>query len=128
MPGHYLKYKITDNTKSIHQYWEFSSFRKTQTSKSFDEIIDHTHYLLQDSVKLRMVSDRPVGSFLSGGIDSSLITSLMCEYSKKSFDTFTIGSNDLSVDESREASLISSHLGTNHHEINISDLPLKRAC
>lgn len=125
MPGHYLKYKIRDATKSIQQYWELSSFRRTQTRKSFDEIIDHTHSLLQDSVKLRMVSDRPVGSFLSGGIDSSLITSLMCKYATKQFDTFTIGSNDSSVDETREASLIANHLGTNHNEINISDIPLK---
>ena len=74
---------------------------------------------LHSSVKRQIISDVPIGSFLSGGVDSSLITSIMKEYSDTKINTYTIGFEDKSYDESEYASKIANYLGTNHNEIII---------
>ena len=71
--------------------------------------------MLESSVKEHMISDVPIGSFLSGGIDSSLITSLMQKNSIKPIETFSIGFHDKSLDESGYASSVANHLKTNHN-------------
>ena len=76
--------------------------------------------LISDSVRLRMVSDFPVGVFLSGGYDSSLVTSYMCEHSKKKIETFTVGFEDKLINESIYAKKIAKYLGTNHNEFILS--------
>ena len=89
-----------------------------QTSTS--TLIDQLHNKLLSSVKSQIVCDVPVGSFLSGGIDSSLITSLMQSVSPKPINTFSIGFNESSYNESCYAKNIASYLGTNHTEIILS--------
>ena len=90
-----------------------------QTSTS--TLIDQLHNKLLSSVKrVRSFCDVPVGSFLSGGIDSSLITSLMQSVSPKPINTFSIGFNESSYNESCYAKNIASYLGTNHTEIILS--------
>ena len=64
-----------------------------------------------------MVSDVPVGTFLSGGYDSSLITALLVENGHKDLNTFTIGFSDQNYDESHHAKAIAEYLGTDHHEL-----------
>src|SRR5579883_3599763 len=78
--------------------------------------IQQLHELLIDSFSLRMVSDVPVGVFLSGGIDSSLIAAILQKNSSEKLNTFTIGFGNKNFDESHHARKIAEHLGTEHHE------------
>lgn len=77
--------------------------------------------LLRDSVLSRLVSDVPVGAFLSGGIDSSLVTALGAREVGSSFKTFSIGFSDSKFDESRFAGRVARHLGTDHHELIVHE-------
>ncbi|PMV12850.1 asparagine synthetase B, partial [Pseudomonas sp. GW704-F2] len=76
--------------------------------------------LLQDAVGLRMISDVPLGAFLSGGTDSSLIVALMQRISSSRIRTFSIGFDDPSLDESHHAAAVARHLGTDHSAIVVS--------
>ena len=94
-------------------YWKYS---KTENQFINDkDIINQLNLKLYNSIKSRTLSDVPVGSFLSGGIDSTLITTYLNEISKEKINTFTIGFNDKSFDESHYAEKISKYLGTNHY-------------
>ena len=68
-----------------------------------------------------MLSDVPIGAFLSGGIDSSIIAALMQSHSSKPINTFTIGFSEATHDESVHAASVASHLGTQHTKLNVSD-------
>lgn len=85
-PGHYLVWQ--DNKIEIKQYWDVQSTK--QLSSSEEEISQRLLSLLRQTIKKELVSDVPLGSFLSGGIDSSIITTLMTEAQTKPVNTFTI--------------------------------------
>jgi asparagine synthase (glutamine-hydrolysing) len=76
--------------------------------------------LLRDAVSRQMVSDVPIGAFLSGGIDSSTVAALMMQAGKGAVRTFSIGSPDLNFDESKQAAAIAAHLGTVHTEMIVT--------
>ena len=78
--------------------------------------IDHLENLLKTSISGQLLGDVPIGAFLSGGIDSSTVVSIMQSESRKPINTFTIGFEELKYDESKSAKAIASHLGTNHSE------------
>ena len=77
--------------------------------------------ILSKAVKQQMISDVPLGAFLSGGIDSSVIVSLMQSQSTKSIKTFTVGFDDKSFDEFKFASSVAKHLGTEHNTLHVTD-------
>tara|TARA_Y100000589_G_scaffold263543_1_gene254028 strand:+ start:1089 stop:2996 length:1908 start_codon:yes stop_codon:yes gene_type:complete len=113
--GCYLKFDLIE--KKIQGpicYWKHSRIENKIENK-FD-VIKQLDLKLFNSINARKLSDVPVGSFLSGGIDSSLITTYLHEMSDSKIDTFTIGFEDNSFDESKYARKISNFLGTNHHE------------
>ncbi len=108
---------------NIKQYWDFSKTKK-QYKYSEKQIIDSTEDILKQAVSNCMISDVNIASFLSGGIDSSLITALMNEISPSKIKTFTIGFDDKNYDESIYSKKISQHLKTDHNEIIINSKDL----
>ena len=84
------------------------------------ETVERLHGALAEAVNLQMVADVPVGAFLSGGIDSSLIVSLMQQASRRPVRTFSIGFAEQEYNEAPFARRIASHLGTEHTELMVS--------
>jgi asparagine synthase (glutamine-hydrolysing) len=85
------------------------------------ELCDRLEEALSDAVAARMVADVPVGAFLSGGVDSSLVVALMRSRSSAAVRTFTVGFEDRAFDESVEAAAVAAHLGTDHTSLQVSD-------
>jgi len=114
-PAHYLLMNA-DGVK-ISRYWNATDIEVDHSLSDVSEqrLLDELDELVQQSVRWRMVSDVPVGAFLSGGIDSSLVTALMCRSAKTPVSTFTIGFDDLQFDESKHAAAVAGHLGTTHY-------------
>lgn len=113
-PGHYLKINTETSETKIQKYWEFEFSQKgdLDENKTQEEILN----VVRDSVEHHMIADVPVGSFLSGGIDSSIIATLMQKVrGDKKIKTFTVGFDTLT--EGKEANETSNHLGTDHKEI-----------
>ena len=107
---------------SINDYW--SSLNLLDESmietKDFNETSLNLESIISKAVKNQLISDMPIGAFLSGGIDSSLITALMQKESMDKVKTFTIGFEDKRYDESNYAKEVANHLGTSHRTNPIS--------
>ena len=97
---------------------DFYDLRAKLNYKEKIEFLDQT---ISTSVKRQLISDVPIGSFLSGGLDSTLMTLMMTRNTSQQVNTFTIGMENHFYDESRRAAKISKQLGTNHHQILVSD-------
>ncbi len=116
-PGHYLEINKDGQLKEI-KYWDIIDYYLAEPiSKPEDEIEKELEQILIESFKYRMVSDVPVGVFLSGGIDSSLVTALLQSNSKGSIKTFTIGFNEKEYNEAPYAKKIAEYLKTDHNEL-----------
>ena len=102
-------------------YWSKNNDQNQNRFKSYDDYKLKIKNQLEKSVEEKMISDVPLGIFLSGGIDSSLVTSIASKISRKKIDTFTISSDSINFDESERAFQISKFLKTNHHTINVSN-------
>ena len=123
-PGKYLIYDCkSSRIIKTEYYWNLIDiFNKTEKSiTSLEEAKSELRNLLRDSVEKRMIADVPVGTFLSGGIDSTLISAVAQEVKGSPVDSFTIGFNDEERNEAPYAKEIAKHIGTKHHEIYISD-------
>lgn len=83
---------------------------------SFEDAASHVRHLIDESVHLRMIADVPVGAFLSGGMDSSILVALMARASREPVQTFTMGFPSFGFDERAEARQLAKQLGTEHHE------------
>jgi asparagine synthase (glutamine-hydrolysing) len=122
--GHYLEYDIRTSTFEISKYWDVNNFYlQEKFTKNEEQIIEDIEKILDDAIDLRMVSDVPVGVFLSGGYDSSLVASILAKKQGKKINTFTIGFDDEKYNEAKHAKTIAEYLGTNHTEyyMNNSD-------
>lgn len=100
----------------IERYWDLASKFLTKRNLSLDDAAEELSLLLRDATKLRMVSDVPLGAFLSGGVDSSGIVSVMSELSPEQVHTFSIGFNERSYSELPEARAVADFLKVNHRD------------
>lgn len=114
-PAHYLLYDRNGILK-VERYWKLNFNKGFQTYSDVKELEDRIRTGLEESVKLRLISDVPLGAFLSGGVDSSLIVGIMAKLSRDPVKTFSIGFEEEEFDELSYARLISNHFATEHHE------------
>lgn len=122
-PGHML---VINQDKNVieQEYWQLKDIINDTSRKN--NYADPAHAVnelevkLNDAVRLQMLADVPVGAFLSGGLDSSTIVSLMQAQSSKPIKTFTVGFTDASYNEAEHAKAIAAHLQTQHTELYLS--------
>ena len=120
-PGHYLLY--TNGQLTIKEYWDidFSS----PVNGSIPELGEELLATIHDAVQCRLISDVPLGAFLSGGIDSSGIVALMAQINQEPITTCTIGFDDEKHNEARYAKEFAEKMHANHHEQYIKDEPAR---
>jgi asparagine synthase (glutamine-hydrolysing) len=111
-PGHLLTWQ--DGRVEVRQYWALPA--DETFSGSAQDAVAALREVLSDAVRSHLVSDVPLGAFLSGGVDSSLVVGLMAETSGARVKTFSIGFEDAAFDELPYARRVAEHFGTDHHE------------
>jgi asparagine synthase (glutamine-hydrolysing) len=123
-PGRVLALPAGQREPRIESYWdpqeEFSYARSESWADSDETFLESLDELLMSAVRDQMVSDVPLGAFLSGGVDSSLVVALMQSQSARPVRTFTIGFAEAEFDESRHAREVARRLGTDHTEAMLS--------
>lgn len=116
-PASYLVCDSNGNTK-IERFWQIDY--RTKHSHSKEEYSNRIMELLEESTKIRMISDVPLGALLSGGIDSSAIVGLMARNSSRPVKTFSIGFGEADYSELKYAKLVAKHFKTEHHEFIVT--------
>lgn len=114
-PGQYATFNLQENKKEIHSYWDLKKVEESDIS--YEDAKEQLHELIVDAVKIRLQSDVPCGSFLSGGIDSALVSSIANSIQKEKLKTFTIGFDEKEFDESQVAEQFAKIIGSDHHLI-----------
>ncbi|MFH0732511.1 MAG: asparagine synthase (glutamine-hydrolyzing) [Candidatus Omnitrophota bacterium] len=112
-PGSYIK--ITPDGATTKQYWNVSYDIKRDMTE--EDALDKLEDIISRTVKSHLMSDVPLGAFLSGGLDSSLVVYFMTKHMSEPVKTFSIGFKERSFDETKEARLIAKHIGTDHAEL-----------
>lgn len=116
-PGHYLEIDLKTKLIEEQKYWDVRDFYNLpKLDISETEAIDETEKILKSACEYRMISDVPIGVFLSGGYDSSFVTSILQSGSQQRLNTFTIGFYEKKFNEAPYAKEIANYLGTNHTE------------
>ena len=111
-PGNYMEIDFSTNKLTIEEYWNLKDVKIQDIS--YEDAKNELHELLKDAVKIRLQSDVPIGSFLSGGIDSSLVSSIASKVSPTQINTFSIGFDDPKYDESKIAEQYADIINSNH--------------
>lgn len=123
-PAHYML--VDADGVRLHRYWDFRGIAPDTSleHRSEDDLLDELDGIVERAVRSRMISDVPLGAFLSGGIDSSLVVAMMQKHSSRAVSTFTIGFEDKTYDESSHAEAVARHLGTEHYceHLQVDDL------
>jgi asparagine synthase (glutamine-hydrolysing) len=117
LPGHYIEISLEDQKHKLTKYWDVATCYNQGTLQiAPQDALIETENVLVDSFNLRMVSDVPVGVFLSGGYDSTAVAALLQKDRTEKIKTFTIGFDAKGFDEAPDANKIASYLGTDHTE------------
>ncbi len=122
-PAHTCTYDIRSGALSTARYWQIPSGEPAR-DRSEAELLARFEEKLQRAVDRCFVSDVPVGIFLSGGLDSSLVTAIAAKQRKTKILTFTLAVPDSPLDESSKALAVAKYLGTEHHVFNVNDIGL----
>jgi asparagine synthase (glutamine-hydrolysing) len=127
-PGRWITFTEQDGPGSHpppRAYWSASEAIAEAMSEpgtgNDDDLVDRLEEVLSDAVAARMVADVPVGAFLSGGVDSSVIVALMQRAGRRPVHTFSVGFADRAFDESVDAAAVAAHLGTDHTSLRVTD-------
>jgi len=124
--AHYLqidinKYNFQTISSNITSFWNLESSLKTNAITDETEAKKTLTNLLFDAVEKQLISDVPIGTFLSGGIDSSLVTAVACKVSNQKINSFSIAIDDGRFNESKYATQVAQHLQTHHHEFRVKE-------
>jgi asparagine synthase (glutamine-hydrolysing) len=111
-PGHWLRWR--KGQIELQRYWQPDFTKKLKISE--EEAGERTVEILRDAVRVRLMSEVPLGAFLSGGIDSSAVVALMSQESREPVKTFSIGFDEQDFSELHHARRIAKHVGAEHHE------------
>jgi len=118
LPGHYLEFDLKNRKIKIEKYWDIKENKQNLSKNQFSKILEKE---LKRSILQRTISDVPLGTFLSGGIDSSIITAILSKNSEDKVKTFSIGfEHDKIGNELKYAKIISDKFNTLHKEIIVS--------
>jgi len=112
-PAHYAL--VTNHQCEIRRYWTPDFGSKLNVSEA--RLADDLRGVLEEATQLRLISDVPLGAFLSGGIDSSIVVGLMSKLMDEPVKTFSIGFEEAKYDETHYAKIVSQHFGTDHREL-----------
>jgi asparagine synthase (glutamine-hydrolysing) len=112
----------SQNRLEIEQWWKpEEKINANFSARSSEELLEELRELVFSAVRYRLIADVPFGTFLSGGVDSSLVTAVAAQISDSPVNTFNIGFWDKDHDESTYAAAISQHLGTRHHNLMVTE-------
>ena len=113
-PGHLMEY--ANGKIEIRQYWDVPKYG-THPTMSEEECLQELERRLEEAVRIRLISDVPLGALLSGGVDSSIVVALMSRVSSGPVKTFSIGFRAEQFNEAEYARLVAERFGTQHHEL-----------
>lgn len=119
-PGHFLEVNIDSGEMVKKKFWEITSIPIGTCNLSFEDASTKLESLLTESIHGQMISDVPLGAFLSGGVDSSAVVAIMQTIAAKPVKTFSIGFNEELYNEAHFAKKVAKHLKTDHHELYVS--------
>jgi len=118
-PAHTLEWWLGSGIHQLHRYWSPTLEEENGArGRTLDEECEELRTVLRESVRKELISDVPLGVFLSGGIDSSAVTAMMSQLGTE-VKSFSVGFADRSFDESRYARQVAQHLGTDHHQLTL---------
>jgi len=118
-PGHTLSWRMDNGDGQLRQYWDvdLGASEREPDTVPLAQRAEELRAVLLESVRKELISDVPLGVFLSGGIDSSTVAAMMTRLTPGHVNSFSIGFSDPSFDESAHARQVAQHLGTNHREL-----------
>ena len=120
-PAHYLSYDINSSKLSLVKYWDLPNVDlHSRNNLNEHDLEEKLYSLLSKSVSKRLISDVPIGCFLSGGLDSSMVAAIMSKVSPAQIKTFTIGFDIDKYDESKYASIVAHDIHSEHHTHKVS--------
>lgn len=112
--GHLAEFR--NGEVKVREYWDLPEY-STHDAISEEECLEQLEKRLQEAVRIRLISDVPLGALLSGGVDSSIVVALMARESTKPVQTFSIGFKEEKFNESEYARQVAERFGTDHHEL-----------
>jgi asparagine synthase (glutamine-hydrolysing) len=119
-PAHWMRFDARENRIELGRWWDIP--RPGHVPEDREELLESIDQALRESVRRQLVSDVPLGAFLSGGIDSSLMVRYMAEAGGRPVETFSLGFAEAEYDESAAALEVSAAFGTRHHRLEAPDI------